>query len=295
MRSLTKHLAVWAAALAWAAPIAARAAVKPAGVVLLVSGQVSRYPAAASPTSRPARPVPIRRGQTVFAGDRLKTGRNGRLALVLVDGTQLKLNYDTDITLKDRDVRGKPSPRGVAAIRVFFGQLWARVTHQGSTLEFETPAAVAAVKGTEPLFDVAKNGTVCVRLRNGKLDLSNELSDGVFLKAGEQICMRPHFKITPKLVQAWDPNSTTWEKGFQQATRAAVTVKYVDASGAPRTLVLDYAAGTSGTAQGSWDLSQVKGGGATPTPGPGNPTKEKGGPNPTGTPVGWNLTTSKAN
>jgi|GEM_PF-3215502 len=229
---------------------------EPAGVVVSVSGKVLVY-AVAGPSVKAAQENPgkiLRLGQTLFAGDRLKTGANGRAALVLTDGTQLKMNYNTDITLRDKNSKGRVSARGIASVKIFLGELWARVTKKNSTLEFDTPSAVAAVKGTEPLFDVAADGSVCVQLRDGKVRMTNDMPGGLTLQHGETICVSLHQLITPALVQPWNSKASTWEQGFGQASQAAVTLRYVDQDGVSKTLVLNYAA-DQGTTAGAQTLT----------------------------------------
>lgn len=164
-------------------PLAADEAPKnAAGTVITVSGHVTLISVKNS-ASKILSP-----GQAVFPGDEIKTGANGRAQIVLIDGTQLKLNYLTDITLKDKDIEGKASPRGVALIQIALGDLWAKVTHKGSTLQFETPAAVAAVKGTNPLFSVGQDGTSCVSLFEGGVNLSAG-GCGLNLTPMQKVCL----------------------------------------------------------------------------------------------------------
>ena len=133
-------------------PLQASSTRQPAGVITFLSGKVTVYTAAKGEGQ------PLTLGKQLYAGDEIKTGANGRAAMVLLDGTQLRINYNTDITLKDKNSKGKTGPRGIGAIGVALGELWAKVTHKDSTLEFDTPAAVAAVKGTEPIIGVTPDG-----------------------------------------------------------------------------------------------------------------------------------------
>jgi ferric-dicitrate binding protein FerR (iron transport regulator) len=252
MRTLSTAFLILALAMVLGASLTAAPKREPAGVVISVSGKVSLYAssgAVAKAAAKAAEATPVA-PHLGFAGDRIKTGANGRAALVLTDGTQLKLNYSTDITLRGKNSKGHSSARGIAAIKIFIGQLWAKVTKKDSTLEFDTPSAVAAVKGTEPLITVSADGSVCVQLRSGKVRMSNGLSGGATLNPNQQICVSPGEKITASMVQAWNAAQTTWEQGFNQASQATVTVNYVDQGGAAKTLVLNYAAGpATGSAQ----------------------------------------------
>jgi hypothetical protein len=247
MRTLWTALLIPVLALSLATGLMAASKREPAGVILTLSGKVTLYPS----TSATPLPKTPRLGWTIYAGDRLKTGNNGRVALVLTDGTHLKLNYNTDITLSNRNSKGRTSARGIAAIKILIGDLWAKVTKRDSTLEFDTPGAVAAVKGTEPLISVGADGTTCVQLRSGKVFMSNELPGGVTLHPDQQICVTEHQRISGALVQPWTSTTPTWDQTFNQASQATVTITYTDQGGAAKTLVLNYAADVTGSAQSS--------------------------------------------
>lgn len=208
------------------------AAAQPAGTVITLVGKVSVYSAGA--TSGKA----LQLGKQVFMGDRLQTGANGRVGLVLTDGTQLKLNYNTDITLRDKDTKGRLSARGIGSIKLALGDLWAKVTKKNSRLEFDTPAAVAAVKGTEPILSVSPDGDLCVKLREGSLDLHSDLG-AVSLAELEQICLKKGGPLNDKLKTKWD-GQDTFDKGFGGATKADVTIKYSDEKGEANELKLEY-------------------------------------------------------
>lgn len=241
-------------AAALGARLEASVKASPAGVITAVMGKVTLYshPASADKgakdTARSLEP-----NQPVFAGDRLKTGPNGRAALVLTDGTQLKVNYNSELTLKNTDSKGRGSARGIASIQILLGDLWAKVTKKDSTLEFDTPAAVAAVKGTEPTFNVAPDGTTCVQLASGKVAMSNEQAGGAILAPNEQICVSKGQAITQSMVQPWKADGAPgWAGSIGQASKATVVVTYKTQSGATKTLNLDFGAPTAptGTAQG---------------------------------------------
>jgi hypothetical protein len=183
-----------------------------AGTVITVSGHVSVISVKDSASSS------LTPGQAVFPGDEIKTGANGRVQIVLLDGTQLKLNYLTDITLKDKDIEGKASPRGIALVKIALGDLWAKVTHKGSTLQFETPAAVAAVKGTNPLFSVAQDGTSCLSLFEGGMNLSSG-GCGLNMSSMQQVCISKGEKACNAT-----PQPLTSTSSFADDTSTTVTL-----------------------------------------------------------------------
>jgi hypothetical protein len=233
------------------AQLGASVKASPAGVITAVMGKVTLYSHVhAGDKGAKESSTDLELNQPVFVGDRLKTGANGRASLVLTDGTQLKVNYNSEITLHAKDAKGHASARGVASIQILLGDLWARVTKKNSTLEFETPAAVAAVKGTEPTFNVAPDGTTCIQLASGKVALSNDQPGGATLNPDEQICVNKGQAISQSMVQPWK-SGAGWAASFGQASKAAVTVVYKTRSGAEKTAVLNFGsgAGVSGTAQ----------------------------------------------
>jgi ferric-dicitrate binding protein FerR (iron transport regulator) len=158
---------------------------------------------------------------------------------VLTDGTQLKLNYNTDITLRDKDSKGKASARGIGSIKLTLGDLWAKVTKKNSRLEFDTPAAVAAVKGTEPLLSVSQDGGLCVKLREGSLELLNDLG-AAKLGELEQICLKKGGPLSDSMKMKWDGVKDSFDGGFGGATKADVLIRYLDEKGEPTELKLEY-------------------------------------------------------
>lgn len=229
---MKRVLSIFALAAFVFVPLMTRAAekVKAAGTVISVSGKVTVITSAKGDSGASLKP-----GQMVYAGDQIKTGANGRVQIVLSDGTQLKVNYLTDITLRDTDVKGKTSERGIASIKIAFGNLWAKVTKKNSRLEFETPAAVAAVKGTEPDFTVDELGDLCVKLKEGKLDLSNDLG-GVSMTQLQQLCVKRGEK--PGTPQSWDGKGAGG--GETDPASATVILHVTDKDGQKKDVKVQY-------------------------------------------------------
>jgi hypothetical protein len=205
------------------------------GVVTVMSGKVSLYTAVS-----PDKGKDMMLGQQLHDGDRLKTGANGRAALVLVDGTQLRINYNTDMTLKAQDTKGKTSDRGIGSIKVTVGEWWAKVTKKNSHLEFDTPSAVAAVKGTEINFAVDEDGSLCAKLREGKLDIGNDLGS-MSLTQLQQACLSKGQKPSDSLIQKWDGKGT-FEGDLAKAQAATVEIDFKDhdSKKSPGKIVLQY-------------------------------------------------------
>jgi hypothetical protein len=205
-----------------------------AGVVLAVSGKAEVFAAGSSESQ------PLKLGGTLHMGDRIKTGANGQVRATLLDGTRLNISYNTDITLRDKNSRGKSSARGIASIKIALGELWAKVTKKDSQLEFETPDAVAAVKGTEPGFVVQDgvNALTCIYLLSGAMQLSNG-SGKADMTPMTQACLSAKTKITQDLIQTWDGKNAP-KDGGSTATQATVQLQYKNADGAVKSVELDY-------------------------------------------------------
>ncbi|MES2201787.1 MAG: FecR family protein [candidate division FCPU426 bacterium] len=174
-------------------------------------------------------------GQPVYAGDRIVTGADGLLHLALRDGTQMKLSSGTKIELRDSNAKGEKSGRGIASVKISLGSLWAKVSKKNSKLEFETPSALAVVKGTEPQFDVSEDGDLCVKLKEGRLDLANDLG-GSSLTELQQLCVKKGEK--PGTPESWDGVSSDWLAGA--GAPSDVILKVRDAEGNERDLKIEY-------------------------------------------------------
>jgi hypothetical protein len=97
---------------------------------------------------------------SVFAGDVVKTDSGAKATLVFSDGSELKLEPQTSLTISEVDLstvaaaaaEGRTTGR---RIKVLAGKVWADVVPGSAILtEFETPSGVAAVKGTSLSIEV---------------------------------------------------------------------------------------------------------------------------------------------
>ncbi|HEU0012929.1 MAG TPA: FecR family protein [Longimicrobium sp.] len=132
---------------------------------LLQDGQMVITPA--SGAQRPAR-----------LGDRLRnrdvvfTSPNTRAALRFTDdGSILRINPSSQVRLTTGEERGAL----VRTLELEFGEVWARVTRgQGTQFRVQTPAGVAAVKGTEFLVRVDSAGNTVVVTLEGVVEFFNQ-------------------------------------------------------------------------------------------------------------------------
>ncbi len=106
--------------------------------------------------------------QDLVAGDYLRTNATGSLAVLFADRTQMRLGRNTTLLVK---------AIGAAADTRFAlesGSIWARAERGGEGLTIETPAAAAAIRGTDWTMTVDGNGRTSLTVLEGTVELANE-------------------------------------------------------------------------------------------------------------------------
>jgi hypothetical protein len=111
-------------------------------------------------------------------GDRLRnrdvvaTSANTRAALRFTDdGSILRINPGSQVRLTSGDERGAV----VRTLQLEFGEVWARVNRRnGSEFRIQTPAGVAAVKGTEFLVRIDSAGGTTIITLEGVVEFFNQ-------------------------------------------------------------------------------------------------------------------------
>ncbi|WP_309083103.1 tetratricopeptide repeat protein [Chelativorans sp.] len=117
-------------------------------------------------------------GQDVLAGDTLRTNATGQLAILFSDRTQMRMGRNTVLVVKQI---GAPSE---TVFDLQAGVIWGRAQRGGIGLTVETPAAAAAVRGTDWTLTVEADGRTSLIVLEGLVELSNELGS-VSVAAGE--------------------------------------------------------------------------------------------------------------
>lgn len=146
----------------------------PAASVALVGGSVQVQAAAGGAWTNAVL------GQPLNAGDKVKTGANGKAVVAFSDGSKIQLDANSNFSLTEL----QPARFGV---RLDVGTLNAWVAKlRGRRFEARSPTAVAAVRGTEFDFKVEIDGKTTVNLFGGSLNLSNNAGRGVNLTPGKQ-------------------------------------------------------------------------------------------------------------
>jgi hypothetical protein len=125
---------------------------------------------------RPGTPAAVAgaQGDVLLDRDLVGTNNTTRAALKFTDdGTLIRMNPGTRMTIQ----RGTAADRqsGVKTVALDAGTLWAKVTRgPARSFQVQTPAGVAAVKGTEFIVSVGPNGETTVITLEGTVEFFNQ-------------------------------------------------------------------------------------------------------------------------
>lgn len=148
------------------------------GRVVLVHGEVVIRTVDASVKAIP--------GTLVHQGDQVRTGRDGGVRLLLGGSAVVDLGANTSMV-----VTRAGSANSETKLKVWSGRLWARVSSlfgNESKFEVESPNAVAGVRGTEFIFDVAADGATEITVLEGAVEVTaRDGGPSQLLKLGDRI------------------------------------------------------------------------------------------------------------
>ncbi|MSU58039.1 MAG: hypothetical protein EXS35_07655 [Pedosphaera sp.] len=123
---------------------------------------------------------PARTNQTLQAGDRVRTGNRSRATLRWSDLSTLRVNELTTIEIQPPSQPDKKPELDLKSGAAYFFS-----REKPSDIQFRTPVASGAIRGTEFNLAVADDGRTELALVNGEVDLANA-QGSVTLKSGEQ-------------------------------------------------------------------------------------------------------------
>ncbi|MDW9700410.1 TonB-dependent receptor [Sinorhizobium meliloti] len=115
--------------------------------------------------------------QDLLPGDVLRTNATGALAVLFRDHTQIRLGRNTALRVKQIGA-------GDTNLGLESGTIWARAERGGEGLVIDTPAAAAAIRGTDWTLTVGADGKTSLVVLEGVVELSNPCGS-VTVKQGE--------------------------------------------------------------------------------------------------------------
>jgi tetratricopeptide (TPR) repeat protein len=119
--------------------------------------------------------------QALFAGDSVRTGQDSRVSILCIDETQLKLNENTVVVLKNIapsaamgvSYSEAQKKTGAGQYEVSAGEVWLRNKNEKARFEVWTPAVTAGIRGTEFNLRVDRERATTIILLEGRLILAN--------------------------------------------------------------------------------------------------------------------------
>ncbi|HXG46568.1 MAG TPA: FecR domain-containing protein [Methylomirabilota bacterium] len=151
----------------------------PASTLLAFEGQVEVRPAGAAVWS------PATTNQALRGGDRVRTGRRSRVTLRLSDLSVTRVGELTSF-----EIRPPPAPDKKPLLDVLQGWLYFFNRERPREVEFRTPQASGAVRGTEFHIFVGDDGQTVVTVLDGEVVLTNALGE-VVLRGVDQATVPP--------------------------------------------------------------------------------------------------------
>jgi Flp pilus assembly protein TadD len=149
------------AALALAV-LAPAAAANEAEVVSVVGKGEAREPGATDWRAAAAK-------QRLRGGSFVRTGDASTMALLMQDKTQLRLNQNSLVQIKETSASGAPT-----RLELRGGRAWMNTKGRDANVVIETPNATAAIRGTEWELEVDPAGRTLLAVLSGTVDFSNE-------------------------------------------------------------------------------------------------------------------------
>ena len=148
-------------------------------VLLTIEGKVEASTAGSTAWT------PARTNQILRVGERLRTGLRSRATLRLSDKSVLRINELTTLKIQ-------PPPRfsNAPVLDLGAGSTYFFSREKPATVEFRTPLASGAIRGTEFNLAVADDGRTTLSLLDGLVDLRNGQGQ-IDLKTGEQGVVEP--------------------------------------------------------------------------------------------------------
>lgn len=184
----------------------------PAATLVHFSGQVDVLPGAGG-AWRPAAA-----GVSLSAGDCVRTGPNGRAALLVADETMIRLNRNSLFVLKAVAFKAgwlqksRPASLGGSGngsrYELKSGQLWMRNKNKDIRIDIQTPLVVAGIRGTELDIRIGDGGVTVLSVLEGRVLAENTRGTAV-VGAMEQVIARVG-EVLEKRVLLSPENTVQW-------------------------------------------------------------------------------------
>ncbi len=216
-------LAALVAATVAASPLVAQATVPAGAAAEIISLQGTGDQRAASAADW----GPAKLAQALAQGDFVRTRQAAKMALLFADDTQLRLHQNTVLQVKGVATPAQP----VTTLLLNAGRAWTQTKRaDGSRLNLETPAATAAIRGTDWDISVEDDGRTLITVLSGSVEFSN--AQGSVSVGANEAALAEVGKAPVKLVLSQPRDRIQWVNALR-----ADPVPHLSAEPVPAALV----------------------------------------------------------
>ena len=131
--------------------------------------------------------LPVEKDIPLEEGDRIKTGNQSCVEILMDDGSLLKLEQNSEITLSELSADHK-TKRISSRMSLWFGRLLSNIvkfTHSRSRFDVHTPAMIAGVRGTEFVVETTDSEQTDVGVFEGQVAVGGIDQEGKLIKESE--------------------------------------------------------------------------------------------------------------
>lgn len=199
------------------------------------------------------RPAAVR--QKLRGGAFVRTGDGSTMALLMKDQTQLRLNQNSMLQIKEPGGASAP-----ARLELKGGRAWMNSKGKGGNVVIDTPNATAAIRGTEWELEVDPAGKTFLAVLSGTVEFSNP--QGSVLVGRNEAALAEAGKAPVKVALANPADRVQWvnayavdPRRYAEAARGTPAVRSAldaiaqgDLAGARRELAAEKARGTKSPA-----------------------------------------------
>ncbi len=156
---------------------------------------------------------PLGERRLVQAGEQLSTGAEGQCTLNWIDGTRIRMEPSTELTVQKCQVYKGSKER---AFRLDIGKIWIRVLRvlsQQDKFLINTPTATAGVRGTMFSVEVAANGSTEISVYEGQVTVAGD-SDEVKVAANETARLGGS-QAGPQVIALSTQQQEIWQRQMQ--------------------------------------------------------------------------------
>ena len=173
----------------WVCRAEAQVATAAQGKVVALNGRVEHTPAVKEQWSA------ARMLQPLLIAERVRTLEASRASILFIDETQVKLNAGAVLTI--REVRRDGA--AASSMELQRGEAWFRTKNPRSGLTVTTPAAAAAIRGTEINVRVGAQGESVLTVVEGSVEFFNP-QGSIVVNAGEEGTALPGQPPTKRVI-----------------------------------------------------------------------------------------------